>query len=309
MPGDYRDEIRAFAADIGPTGPVAVEGGRTRWHHGGDPSPDTRLVRAPAGITDYQPEEMTVRVGAGTTVAELHAALAQRGQRTALPERSGGTVGGALAVGESSLHRLGHGAVRDALLQADYVGSAGELVTAGGPTVKNVSGFDLCRMLVGSLGTLGLVAEVILRTRPVPATATWLRASSVEPWSLPRRLLTATSVLWDGTTTWVHLEGHDGDVDAQASALAPEGFVTAEGPPELPEHRWSLTPAGVRALDAARTGRFVAEVGVGTVHATEPPPPVPVEAGVARLDAAVRRQFDPTGRLNPGRARLAPAAT
>ena len=88
----------------------------------------------------------------------------------------GGTVGGALAVGRCGIRRLGDGPVRDTLLQARYVSAAGEVVKAGGPTVKNVSGFDLCRLLVGSQGTLGFLGEVILRTRPRPAASQWFAA-------------------------------------------------------------------------------------------------------------------------------------
>ena len=100
--------LAAFADEVGTEGPVAVEGGRTRWNVGGASAPGTRLVAAPTGIVDYVPDEMTVTVRCGTPVAELHEALAERGQRTCLPER-GGTVGGALAVGENSLHVLGRG--------------------------------------------------------------------------------------------------------------------------------------------------------------------------------------------------------
>ena len=116
------DALTAFAADVGPDGPVAVRGGGTRRHLGGDVAPGTREVRAPGGIVALEPAEMTVRVRAGTPVAELHDALAESGQRTSLPERPGGTVGGALMVGESGITRLGLGPVRDdALLQARYV--------------------------------------------------------------------------------------------------------------------------------------------------------------------------------------------
>ena len=80
-----------------------------------------------------------------------------------------------MAVGRSGLRRLGYGPVRDALLQARYVSAAGELVKAGGPTVKNVSGFDLCRLLVGSRGTLGFIGDVILRTRPRARFEQWFR--------------------------------------------------------------------------------------------------------------------------------------
>ena len=89
---------------------------------------------------------MTILVRAGTTVADLHATLAEHGQRTGLPER-GGTIGGALAVGENHLCALGRGRVREALLQVRYVSAEGRIVTSGGPTVKNVSG-STCRGLL-----------------------------------------------------------------------------------------------------------------------------------------------------------------
>ena len=74
-----------------------------------------------------------------------------------------------LAVGHSGIRRLGWGPVRDTVLEVRYVSADGRLIKGGGPTVKNVSGYDLPRLFVGSLGTLGIIAEVVLRTRPVPA--------------------------------------------------------------------------------------------------------------------------------------------
>ena len=134
-----------------------------------------RAVGAPVGIDWIQPAEMTVSVGAGTPVDELDVALAEHGQRVALPP--GGTVGGALAVGRSGIRRLGDGPSRDAVLQVRYVSAAGEIVKGGGPTVKNVSGFDLPRLLVGSRGTLGFLGDVILRTRPRPPLRALVRRS------------------------------------------------------------------------------------------------------------------------------------
>jgi glycolate oxidase FAD binding subunit len=205
-------------------------------------------------------------------------------------------VGGVLAVGRSGILRLGQGPVRDALLQAGVVTASGDVVKAGGPTVKNVSGFDLCRLLVGSIGTLALLGEVILRTRPRPAVRQWL-AGAADPFDVRRRLYRPASILWDGVTTWVCLEGHPADVLAQ-SGLVPE-LREVEGPPPLPSGgRRSLPPGELRGL----SGTFVAEVGVGVVHLPEAPPPRVVDPAVAALHRRLKAGFDPSGRLNPGRS-------
>ena len=86
------------------------------------------------------------------------------------------------------VRRLGHGPIRDAVLQVRYVSAAGEVVKAGGPTVKNVSGFDLCRLLVGSRGTLGFLGDVILRTRPRARCEQLVRAATIDPDEVMARL-------------------------------------------------------------------------------------------------------------------------
>jgi len=306
------DALEAFAAEVGASGPVAVEGARTRWSTGGAPAPGARLLRAPKGIVEHRPEEMTVRVRAGTSVDELHRELGDAGQQTALPRR-GGTVGGALAVGENDLCALGRGRVRDALLQVRYVSAEGAVVTAGGPTVKNVTGYDLCRLLVGSLGTLGLIGEVILRTNPVPPVSRWFRAERADPFAAIDVLFRPSAVLFDGTSTWVQLEGHAADVEAEWRALdavpaAGTGWTECEDGPVLPPHRWSFRPSELRNLDDAALGAYVASIGVGTVFASHPPLPHPQAPALRALAERVKHAFDPGGRLNPGRhvALLAP---
>ncbi len=286
-------DLTAFAAEVGRDGPVTITGLGTR----GGAVAGVRCVRAPGGIGWLQPDEMTVECGAGTPVADLAAALAEHGQFVALP--AGGSVGGALAVGRSGIRRLGDGPVRDTLLQARYIGADGEVVKAGGPTVKNVSGFDVCRLLVGSQGALGFLGEVILRTRPLPMASRWFVAPGADPFALLAALYRPTSVLWDGTTTWVLLEGHPGDLDA---AAVEHELDPVEGPPPLPDGgRWSLPPGELRDLHRRSTGAFVAEVGVGVVHHTAAPPPRPIAPELAALQQRVKTALDPNGRLNPGR--------
>jgi glycolate oxidase FAD binding subunit len=296
--------LSEFAAEIGDEGPVGVEGARTRWSVGGLPSPGTRFVKAPSGIVEYRPEEMTVRVRAGTPVDELDAALSSRRQRCALPRRHG-TVGGAVAVGQNDVAVLGRGRVRDCLLQVTYVSDTGRLVRGGGPTVKNVSGFDLPRLMVGSLGTLGSFAEVLLRTNPLPRRSVLLVSPDADPFAAAETLTRPSAVLWDGSQTFVEIEGHPDDVDAERFRLGTVGsWDEASDWPELPPQRWSLAPGDLRKLDPSNLGRFVASIGVGTLYADQPQPSAPVPSELARLHARVKEQFDPMGRLNPGRVVL-----
>jgi glycolate oxidase FAD binding subunit len=310
----YDPRLTSFAAEVGETGPVSVAGGRTRWLLGGPLDDTARIVAAPSGIVEHQPAEMTVRVLAGTPVAELTAALAEAGQRCALPNR-GGTVGGAVAVGQNHLGVLARGRVRSSVLAVTYVSAEGRLVTGGGATVKNVSGYDLPRLFTGSLGTLGALGEVVLRTNPIPATSSWFvvdgadAAGVADVWD---RLYRPSTVLWNGQRVWVHLEGHADDVAAESRLLSESATVEeVDGPPMLPAERLSVPPLEIPRLvdDLQAVGdgsEVVAEYGVGVVHTT-------AEAGAtvstpdldhvaAEVCARVKAAFDPSGRLNPGRA-------
>ena len=312
-------ELERFATEIGRTGPVRVVGGRTQWEVGGGPAADVREVAAPAGVVAHEPAEMIVRVRAGTTLDELRKAVRAGGQDVALdaddPARA--TVGGILAVGRSGCRRLGLGPVRDAVLEVTAVSSRGELIRSGAPLVKNVTGFDLCRLLVGSVGTLALLGEVVLRCRPHAEVECWWVAEGADPFALAETLFRPLSILWDGTRTWVGLAGYETDVRGQAETVLGSSFVAVAAPPpagQCPVRR-SRPPAALRRLpaDIGTGGGWLAEVGVGVVHCT---PEVAARLGpvaapspeVVGLHQALKARFDPDGRLNPGRSPLAAVA-
>ena len=292
--------LERLVDDVGTSDPVVARGGGTQLDVGPPVNPTARVVRAPSGIVEHEPAEMTVRVLAGSTVSELDAARRERGQCVALPDWPGATVGGVLAVGRSGLRRLGWGPVRDTILEVRYVSAEGRLVKGGGPTVKNVSGYDLPRLFVGSLGTLGVIAEVVLRTRPIPMHEQWFCVDGADPFVLQRRLHRPTAVLWDGTSTWVLLDGHPADIDETARTTGLAGHETTTGP-ALAAHRWSVTPGAVASMAADGHGPFVAEVGVGVAHRTVPQTSAPMAEPVRALHARIKAAFDPMGRMAPGR--------
>ena len=169
------ERIRAAAADATP---LRIRGGGTKDFHGETPHGEILSTTALTGITSYEPSELVVTVRGGTPLAELEAVLAEKGQCLPFePPHFGaagaGTVGGMVAAGLSGPARASVGAVRDYVLGATLVNGRGDVLTFGGQVMKNVAGYDVSRVLAGSLGTLGVIAEVSLKVLPVaPAEAT-----------------------------------------------------------------------------------------------------------------------------------------
>ena len=304
-------DLSPFADLVGTAdqGPVWLAGQQSRL---AAPSL-VRQVAAPSGIYDLQPDEMTVVCGAGTSIDELQDSLTAVGQYVNLSRgsNSSGTVGGALATGRSDIYRLGRGAIRDTLLQARYINHDGQVVSAGGPTVKNVSGFDLCRLLVGSLGQLGFLGEVILRTRPIPQSSRWFsinEAPSEIFEAILRRVYRPASVLWNGHSVWFCIEGNSHDCDQTIQQLATDLDRPTEvsGPPNLDSFpfRQSMPPAQLVELVLShinqKTDQILVEAGVGIVHRQSPAEPRVADPTVELLHQRLLQQFNPTGRLNPG---------
>lgn len=182
------DRIRAAAAD---GTALRIRGGGSKDFYGNSTGPQGELLDTAGlrGILSYEPSELVVTVAAGTPLTELEAVLAERGQclafepphfrwSTSLPATtdaagSAATVGGMVAAGLSGPARANAGAVREYVLGLQMVNGLGEELTFGGQVMKNVAGYDVSRMMVGSMGTLGLITQVSLKVLPVaPAEAT-----------------------------------------------------------------------------------------------------------------------------------------
>jgi FAD/FMN-containing dehydrogenase len=155
-----------------------IRGGNTKRFYGepavGAPI-DTTIL---SGITSYEPTELVVTARAGTQLSELEAALKEQGQ--CLPFEpphfaAGGTVGGMVAAGLSGPARASAGSVRDHVLGMTVLNGLGEVLTFGGQVAKNVAGYDVSRLMVGSLGILGLICEVSLKVLPVSVATATLR--------------------------------------------------------------------------------------------------------------------------------------
>ena len=330
----FAAEVQRLCETVARADAVVPVGARTHWEVGGVPAPGVE-VSAPRGIVAYDPAELTVTVGAGTSVQDLTATLRAAGQECALdPRDERATVGGVLATGLSGPRRLRYGPLRERLLEVRFVSAQGRLVKGGGPTVKNVTGYDIPRLIVGSLGTLGVLVQVVLRCQPVAPAARWYVARERAE-ETSTRLFRPSTVAFDGQTTWALLEGEPADLVEQADRARLE---PADDPPPLPDaaHRGriSVRPGEVPGLtvELDRDGvQTLGELGVGTVHvasadedglrrarrrAAEHGGWLLREAGAPGLDgfgtelpnlALMRRikaAFDPSGKLAPGRLPL-----
>jgi glycolate oxidase FAD binding subunit len=163
------DIVRRAAAEGQAIYPV---GGRTLLHIGLPPArPGVAVdLRGLVQVLDYPARDMTVTVQAGITVAQLQALLATENQRLPIdvPNAEQATLGGVLATNVSGPRRFGFGTLRDYVIGIRIINDQGQEVKAGGRVVKNVAGYDLCKLHIGALGTLGIISQVTLKLRPLP---------------------------------------------------------------------------------------------------------------------------------------------
>ncbi len=206
-------------------------GGNTKAFYGGAPQGTALDVTALRGISSYEPSELVVTVRAGTPLAELEAVLAEKGQCLPFePPRfaPGGTVGGMVAAGLAGPARAAVGRVRDYVLGATLLNGRAEELSFGGQVIKNVAGYDVSRVLAGSMGILGVICEVSLKVLPMlPATVT-LRLDADQASAIKRLnewggqpLPLNASAWWDGTLV-LRLSGAVAAVQAAQARIGGE---------------------------------------------------------------------------------------
>ena len=164
------DIVQAVRAAHDSHTPLRIRGAGSKDFYGGVLSGEVLDVAGYRGIVAYEPTELYITARCGTPLADVEAALAEKGQMLACepPRFSGATVGGCVAAGLSGPRRQQAGAVRDFVLGVKLVDGSGQVLNFGGQVMKNVAGYDVSRLMAGSLGTLGVLAEVTLKVLPRP---------------------------------------------------------------------------------------------------------------------------------------------
>jgi len=150
---------------------IRIQGGNSKYFYGGEVDGEPLNTTGHRGIVHYDPAELVVTVRAGTLLTELESALAAHGQILGCESPhfgKGATVGGMVAAGLSGPRRPFAGAVRDFVLGTKMLNGRGDLLSFGGEVIKNVAGYDVSRLMAGSLGCLGVILEVSLKVLPRP---------------------------------------------------------------------------------------------------------------------------------------------
>jgi len=167
--------------------PLRIRGSGSKDFYGGVPQGEVLETTAYAGIVDYAPEELVLTARAGTLLHEIESVLSSNGQMLAFePPHFGprATLGGCIAAGLSGPRRASSGAVRDFILGARIMNGQGDALQFGGQVMKNVAGYDISRLMAGSLGTLGLILEVSLKVLPKPQAEATLQFEMTEAQAL-----------------------------------------------------------------------------------------------------------------------------
>ncbi len=229
--------LETFRERILKGGSLRIRGGGSKDFYGGPLAGEVLEVAGHRGIVSYEPTELVITARAGTPLSELSHVLAERGQWLAFePPAFGGpaTLGGAVASGLSGPGRASHGALRDFVLGVKVMDGEGRELTFGGQVMKNVAGFDVSRLMAGSIGTLGLILEVSLKVLPLPVAQATVRfelpegpaLETLNRWAAQPLPVTATA--WEEGLLTVRLAGAEAAVRSACDTLGGERVPEAE---------------------------------------------------------------------------------
>lgn len=227
------ERIRAAHAD---ETPLIIQGGGSKTFYGGADEGEVLSTRRLTGVVDYQPKELVLTARAGTPLDEIEALLAAENQLLAFepPHFYGATtLGGAIAAGLSGPRRPYAGAARDFVLGVRIVDGTGQPLRFGGQVIKNVAGYDVSRLMVGALGTLGVVTEVSLKVLPKPAEEVSLQFELDEATAIRKmnewagQPLPLSATAWHAGLLTLRLSGAASAVHAAQARLG--GDVLSDG--------------------------------------------------------------------------------
>jgi len=207
-----QDQVRSAAHE---KRPLRIRGGGSKDWYGQSLQGEILDTRAHSGIVDYEPTELVITARCGTPLVEIEAALLEQRQMLAFEPPhfgAGATLGGAIASGLSGPRRATSGAVRDFVLGAKLLDGKGDVLSFGGQVMKNVAGYDVARLLAGSLGTLGLLLEVSVKVLPIAVAETTLRFAMNEPDAIRKLNEWAGRPLPVSASCW-----HDGELALRLS--------------------------------------------------------------------------------------------
>ncbi|MBN47156.1 MULTISPECIES: glycolate oxidase subunit GlcE [unclassified Methylophaga] len=211
--------------------PVNLRGGNTKSFLYHAKPGETLSLQAHQGIVNYQPTELVVTAYAGTKLNDLQSTLAEHNQRLPFdPPHFGddATLGGAIATGLSGSIRPFTGSARDYVLGCRIINGKGQIMQFGGQVMKNVAGYDVSRLMVGAMGSLGVLLEISLKVLPIPASECYLSQSRDTQdalrmmQTLAAQNLPLSGLAYDGKAVHIRLAGAEAAVRAARQKLGGE---------------------------------------------------------------------------------------
>ena len=241
MPEAAERFAQAFRDAAARKQPLRLRGGGSKDFYGGALKGEVLDTRGHAGIVSYEPSELVVSARGGTPLAEIEAMLEEKRQMLAFEPphfaqsgTSGATLGGCIAAGLSWPRRAAAGAVRDFVLGVRLLDGRGRDLTFGGQVMKNVAGYDVSRLVAGSLGTLGLILEVSIKVLPRPAAETTVNLEMPEERAIDAlnrwsgQPLSISASAWNDGELALRLSGAVSAVRAAAEKLGGERVEDAQ---------------------------------------------------------------------------------